>query len=334
MRVLAAFVAGAIFCAVSIPCCAWAQVGFLPNPMSDDATADLLIGWEGKPPASQNRGPLTFVSAVVAQASPAEESVLGDHEPRAQAESPSAAAAGESDLASDFTNPTKLLTSFQFNTWYHPSFYGATGSGTEFLVRPVIPVPKSTLCPVDQIMRIGLPVESMPHLQNGMDLPDGFMDVQIFDLFIFPLSEDLTLAAGPVAFLPTATSPVTGQGRWQLGPAFAGVYTGIPKWQLGLLLQDPISMGYSERESVSQLLFNPILTRHFARGWYASFMGATGTYDWRACEWTLPISASLGRVFPVGKQPVNFSVTPAYYANGAALTPRFEIEFNFALIYH
>jgi hypothetical protein len=241
---------------------------------------------------------------------------------------------GNDDLASSFTNPTKMLTSYQFNTWYHPSFYGARGSGTEFLVRPVLPIPKSSLIPVDQIMRIGFPVMGMPCFENGQKIPDGFADIQVFDLALFQISSDLTLAAGPIAVLPTATSPYTGQGRWQLGPAVAGVYTGIPKWQIGLLLQNPISLGPTDSSpSVNQMFYNIILTRHYERGWYVSYFGETGTTDWRSGNWTLPLSVNLGRVFNVGKQPVNFSVMPAYLANGPELTPRFEIEFNFALIY-
>jgi hypothetical protein len=266
-----------------------------------------------------------------------ESATLGENETRATtglSHSSASGSSGGSDLASDFTNPTKLLTSYQFNTWYHPSFYGAQGDGTEFLVRPVLPVPKSSLIPVDQIVRIGIPVESMPDLPDGQKLPNGFMDVQAFDLAIFPISRDLTLAAGAIAILPTATSPVTGQGRWQLGPAFAGVYTAIPRWQIGLLVQNPISLGSGSSPSVNQMFYNLILTRHFEEGWYTSLFGASGTTDWRTNQWTLPLSFTVGRVFPIGKQPVNFSVTPAYYANGPQLTPQFEMEFNFALIYH
>jgi hypothetical protein len=288
--------------------------------------------------ADPREGPIAHVASEAAspRSGLAEMTATGDRALQAETgapQGPDSGAPGGSDLASDFTNPTKLLTSFQFNTWYHPNFYGARGSGTEFMVRPVVPVPKSSLIPVDQIVRIGLPVESMPFLPDGRDLPDGFMDVQAFDLAIFPVSRDLTLAAGAIAILPTATSPVTGQGRWQLGPAFAGVYTGIPKWQIGLLLQNPISIGTSDRPSVNQMFYNLILTRHFEKGWYGSLFGASGTTDWRRGQWTVPASFTVGRVFPVGKQPVNFSVTPAYYANGPELTPKFEMEFNFALIY-
>jgi len=118
-----------------------------------------------------------------------------------------------------------------------------------------------------------------------------------------------------------------------VGSGLRGRVYGDSQVQIGLLLQNPISMGSSDRASVNQMFFNPILTRHFERGWYASLFSASGTVDWECGEWTVPISLTLGRVFNLGKQPINFSVTPAYYANGPALTPRLEVEFNFALIY-
>jgi len=237
------------------------------------------------------------------------------------------------DLAAKFTDPTKLLTSYQFNTWYQPVFWNGRGSGTEFMVRPVVPIPKSSLIPIDQILRVGFPIETKPTSDDGQPSPSGFADVQLFDLFIFPISRDFTLAAGPIAIFPTATSPATGQGRWQLGPAFAGIYTGVPKWQIGLLLQNPYSLGSNSDASVSQLFYNVILTRHYPNGWYASYFGATGVADLRSGQWMVPVSVCVGRVFNIGKQPVNFSVLPAYYANGQSLTPKLEIEFNFALIY-
>jgi hypothetical protein len=331
-----------VILAAALGDCTWAQSAYLNDHVVEGppAGSDTERGGRLRPEAE---GEPTWLAASLSDGlrpGPLEGVAPGEREPQAGAGAPpaldagiQAGAQGGSDVASDFTNPTKLLTSYQFNTWYHPSFYGAVGSGTEFLVRPVIPVPKSALIPADQIVRIEFPVESMPHLPNGLALPNGFMDVQVFDLAVFPLSRDLTLAAGAITILPVATSPVTGQGRWQFGPAFAGVYTGIPKWQMGLLLQNSISLGSSEWPAVSQTFYNLILTRHFEQGWYGSLMGATGTYDWRAHELTVPVSASLGRVFSVGKQPVNFSVTPAYYANGPALTPKLELEFNFALIY-
>jgi len=342
MRCWASLTAGMTILAAGLCDCAWAQTSYPPDRVVERSGADPAIGPAGRLRDEQESEPLSLVASLSDgfRQGPVEGAAPGEGEPQAGTGSPQgpdpgarAGAGGDSDLASDFTNPTKLLTSYQFNTWYHPNFHGARGSSTEFLMRPVVPVPKSSLIPVDEIVRIGFPVESMPHLPGGQDLPDGFMDVQAFDLAIFPISRDLTLAAGAIAILPTATSPVTGQGRWQLGPALAGVYTGIPKWQIGLLLQNPISIGSSDRPGVTQMFYNLILTRHFEQGWYGSLMGASGTTDWRSGEWTVPVSFAVGRVFPIGKQPVNFSVTPAYYANGPALTPKFEVESDFALIY-
>ena len=44
---------------------------------------------------------------------------------------------------------------------------------------------------------------------------------------------------------PTATHRSAGQGAWQVGPAFAAIYKGIPGLLLGGLVQNPISFAYT-----------------------------------------------------------------------------------------
>ena len=176
-----------------------AQDIFLREQIADTADARSAVQLQGRLPAGQEAESIwpTAFSSEPPQ-SPAGSMPQGTSGTQAGAalrQGSDPAAEGNSDLASDFTNPTKLLTSYQFNTWYHPSFWGAKGSGTEFMARPVIPIPTSSLIPVDQIVRVWLPVETMPVWPNGQNLPDGLMDVEIFDLAIFPVTRDLTFAA-------------------------------------------------------------------------------------------------------------------------------------------
>lgn len=240
---------------------------------------------------------------------------------------------GAEGLAERFTDPTALLTSYQFLTWYSPGVYGTRSGTTEFLFRPVLPVPKNDLIPFDQIYRVTAPVVASPDGPDGRPLPSGFGDTQLLQLAIFPVGESLRVGVGTGWVVPTATADATGQGKLQLGPAVLGLYDGLPKWQLGLLLQNPISVaGPRGREDVCQLVYQPIVVRHFEDGWYATFFSTIGTADWRSGEWTAPFSVGVGRVFAVARQLVSVSVQPTYYV-GPDLAPQWQVQFNLALIY-
>ena len=58
---------------------------------------------------------------------------------------------------------------------------------------------------------------------------------------------------------------------------------------------------------INQMTINPFLFYNLARGWYL-FSSPVITADWtvsRSDQWTVPVGGGLGRVFRVGKQPLN-----------------------------
>src|SRR5262245_43884104 len=158
---------------------------------------------------------------------------------------------------------TRISSSFSLPCRKRAS--ATSGQSVQFLFRSVLPIPKNDWIPLPQIIRITAPVLSSIEIPGG-SIPGGFGDVQLFDLFVLPLGKKLTIGAGPVAIFPTASSQFTGQGHYQLGPAFVALYTGIPKWQLGVLVQDLLSIGDSNQPSVHQMIYQLIMTRHFERG--------------------------------------------------------------------
>ena len=60
----------------------------------------------------------------------------------------------------------------------------------------------------------------------------------------------------------------------------------------------------SNSADVSTTFIQPILTQHFDKGWYVSLPDQPQAYDWEDEDWSYNIGAVLGRVFPVGKQPM------------------------------
>ena len=56
---------------------------------------------------------------------------------------------------------------------------------------------------------------------------------------------------------------------------------------------------------MSNVSLQPILTKHFSEGWYASLPDVPQTYDFRTNNWTLALGPRVGKVTKFGKQPVN-----------------------------
>jgi hypothetical protein len=52
----------------------------------------------------------------------------------------------------------------------------------------------------------------------------------------------------------------------------------------------------------------PILTKRFSEGWYASLPDVPQTYDFRTNNWTLQLGPRVGKVTKFGKQPVNLTL--------------------------
>ena len=105
---------------------------------------------------------------------------------------------------------------------------------------------------------------------------------------------------GPTFTLPTATTPQTGAGKWQAGPAVVlGWQTS--RWMAALLAQQWWSFaGESSRASTSKLNIQYFLARYFAGGWSIG-MSPTISVDWKAAQAvTLPIGLGAARTFVLG----------------------------------
>ncbi len=60
---------------------------------------------------------------------------------------------------------------------------------------------------------------------------------------------------GPAFILPTATTPILGQGKWSMGPSIVALVQ-PGKWTVGALVNNVWSCaGQSSRPDVNQMLF-------------------------------------------------------------------------------
>ena len=140
---------------------------------------------------------------------------------------------------------------------------------------------------------------------------------------------------GPVFLLPTATDDVLGTEKWGTGPS-AVVLTVQGPWVYGALINQIWSFaGDDDRADVDQMLIQPFVNYNLPDGWYLS-SGPMITANWEADSdntLTIPLGGGGGKIFRIGKQPVNASVQAFYNVekpdNGPDWTLRLQLQFLF-----
>ena len=211
-------------------------------------------------------------------------------------------------------DPTSDLKQLQFSNRFIPSTYDVDGYSNILTARIWYPIPKSRLFPVRQVMRATFPIITAP---SG---PTGLGDIRLFDLFVLG-ERDLgggnwwRIGFGPVFVFPTGTSEVLGSRKWQVGPTVAAIFR-AEKWQLALLLQNPISFaGNSDRLDVNRLIWQPILIYWLPKQWYVGLQGTPKSINWEhEADLTFPLSLRVGKVTTFGRRAVNVFVEPEYTA--------------------
>lgn len=260
-------------------------------------------------------------------ASPIEETVDSSPE-ESQAAPPAEPPATESDtsasqanLAQQSQNPIANLISvpFQFNTTFGVGQFDRTS--VVLNIQPVIPTPLSS--DLVLINRFIVPLAYQPELAQ-VPLPDGSTESigDVFGLgdiiyqgFFSPSSSgNFTWGVGPILSFPTATDTVLGAGQWSAGPAVVGLVTSR-RVVTGVLASQLWSYaGDSDRPDVSLMTIQPFFNYNFDQGWYITTSPII-TANWEAesdNQWTVPLGGGFGRVFNIGRQPVNASLA-AYW---------------------
>ena len=163
----------------------------------------------------------------------------------------------------------------------------------------------------------------------------GFGDLLPTFFFSPAAPNKLIWGAGPVFQLPTATDKVLGQGKFGIGPSLVGLLQ-PGRWTIGALVNNVWSVaGNSGRADVNQMSLQYFINYNLARGWYLSSAPII-TANWKGSSgkvWTVPFGGGVGRVFPLGNQPVN--LTAQFYGNavhpvsGSPWAMRLQIAFLF-----
>jgi len=219
------------------------------------------------------------------------------------AQQSAAAGSDEESLAVRENDPTASLTQFKVQDIYTPAEYGTNAQPNTLQLRPLFAVRPQLFTPLEQLIRPTIQIVTVPR-NKGASTTTALDDFQLLDLFVMPWPNEketrFRWGIGPYFVFPTSTSQFTGKGAWQMGPAWAFGYRGIPGLQIAGLFQQGTSFAYTSSHSVpvSSLQIQPMLSYQLGRGWYLKSSDATWKINYRHHTSTeIPLSAGLGKVW-------------------------------------
>jgi hypothetical protein len=229
---------------------------------------------------------------------------------------PASAEMSAEELAKIAQNPVGNLISVPFQNNTNLNFGPEKKTQDILNIQPVIPLEVSKDWNI--ITRTILPVVWNPSL--GPDIPskDGISDM-VFTAFLSPANPGHWIwGVGPVVQLPTNSNRELGNKNWGLGPSAVVLHLehGDP-WVYGALVNNIWSLTSNKQGgSYNNGLIQPFVNYNFPEheGLYLTSSPIL-TVDWKAHgsqRWLVPIGGGIGKIFHLGKLPVNTNVA-AYY---------------------
>jgi hypothetical protein len=255
-------------------------------------------------------------------------------------ESPTATVLAAEDmdaLAKTSQNPVGSLISLplQNNTNFGGAQRpGVTGSTTQntLNIQPVVPIGLSKKW--NLINRVIMPVIYQPEISPGQGSTFGLGDTT-YTGFISPKAPGkLIWGVGPVISIPTATDDVLGSGEWAAGPSV--VLLAMPgSWVTGILLSQIWSLDSDADTEVSFFLSQIFANYNMKKGWFLTTQPIF-TANWEAesgQQWTVPVGGGIGRVYKIGKQPVNTIIQGYYNVERPDLGAKWQLRLQFTFLF-
>lgn len=218
------------------------------------------------------------------------------------------------ELAKLAQNPVGNLISVPFQDNVNLNYGPEKGTQNVLNIQPVIPIEISKDWNI--ITRTILPVISEPALYTGDSRTNGIGDLQ-FTAFLSPADPGKWIwGAGAIVQAPTHSNSALGNDNWGLGPSFVILHLdkGSP-WVYGVLVNNLWSLSSSSTApAYNNGLVQPFLNYNFEGGAYLTSSPIL-TVNWKADggnQWTVPLGGGVGKIFHVGKLPVNTQIG-AYY---------------------
>jgi hypothetical protein len=247
----------------------------------------------------------------------------------------------DESLAGEVLDPLAHLTQIQIKNMYTSAEYGTDAQPNTVQLRSIFAIRPFAFIPVEQLFRPTIRVVTVAN-GKGPSTTTAYDDMELLDVFEMPWPNfeetHFRWGLGSYFVVPTASSDRAGKGSWQMGPAGAFSYRGIPGLNIAGLLQQATSFAYTSSKStpISLLSFQPILSYRLRHGWYLKSSDATWTFNLRHnTSTTIPLSAGFGKVWKIsGYYALDTSVSGEWmvYRQFTNRTEQFTVNFQVGLL--
>lgn len=243
-----------------------------------------------------------------------------------------AAAESKEELAKQAQNPLAKVISLPFQDNLYLNIGPEEDQTANVLnIQPVIPVGLNE--DWNLITRTVIPVISEPGFIPNQERVNGIGDIQ-FSAVLSPVkSSGFIWGVGPVIQLPSHSNQRLGNDRWGIGPGIVALSMekGSP-WVYGALVNNIWSVGSGDDPSYNKFMLQPFVNYNFEDGLYL-VSSPIITADWKADSgdcWTVPLGGGIGKVFHLGRLPVNTQFQAFYNVEtpdaGGDWTLRFQLQ--------
>ena len=231
------------------------------------------------------------------------------------AAAPARAEMSAEELAKLAQNPVGNLISVPFQNNTNLNFGPEQGTQNILNVQPVYPIELNK--DWNLITRTIIPLIWQPGSVPGQGTEFGLGDIQLSGFFSpnEPGAGGLIWGAGAITQMPTNTNQL-GNKNWGLGPTVVvlRIQHGDP-WVYGVLANNIWSLTSDKQGgSYNNGLIQPFVNYNFPDGFYLTSAPIL-TVNWKADsgqQWTVPLGGGIGKIFHLGKLPVNTQLS-AYY---------------------
>ena len=171
-------------------------------------------------------------------------------------------------------------------------------------IQPVIPISLGEN--INLINRVIIPIISQDKSTTGIG------DIS-YTAWLSPTkASKIIWGVGPVFQIPTSSGDEFGSGEFGIGPSVVALTT-INQWVAGIVINNIWTFGDAEE---NKFLFQYFVNYNLPKAWYL-VSAPILTANWNAPsgeQWIVPFGGGAGKVFKIGKQPININAQGYYNA--------------------
>jgi len=243
---------------------------------------------------------------------------------------------GAQDAAKEAQNPLANIVSvpFQNNTSFGYGDYNKTANTLN--IQPILPgsLGKSNWVIINRFI-IPIPKTNPDLTSEDGQSTTGLGDINYTLWLSPPPFKKLTFGFGAVTIWPTASDPALGSEKFSIGPSVVLVQAAEKYMLAGVISQWWSTGGNPEADYVSNFYFQYIFTWFLQKKWYVT-SGPINLADWTAPEgqkWWVPVGGGGGKMFSIGKLPLDAQVQAFYYAAKPDYGPDWELRVQLKFIF-